>query len=51
MNVEFKEMLLNKAAGKLMEQITVKDYYLGDSLPVIKSKCGFKNFFAKIVNG
>ncbi|XP_057313553.1 PDZ domain-containing protein 8-like isoform X1 [Hydractinia symbiolongicarpus] len=36
MNLEFQEMLLNKAAGKLMEQITVSDYYLGDSLPVIK---------------
>lgn len=42
MNVEFKEMLLNKAAGKLMEQITVKDYFLGDSLPVIKSKYDLK---------
>ena len=36
MNLEFQEMLLNKAAGKLMEQITVRDYHLGDSLPVIK---------------
>lgn len=29
-------MLLNKTAGKLMEQITVRDYHLGDSLPVIR---------------
>ena len=36
MNLEFQEMLRNKAAGKLMEQITVRDYYLGDSLPLIK---------------
>lgn len=35
-NLEFQEMLLNKAAGKLMEQIIVRDYHLGDSLPVIK---------------
>ena len=41
MNMEFKEMLLNKAAGKLMEQITIRDYYLGDSLPIIKSKIIF----------
>ena len=38
MNTEFKEMLLNKAAGKLIEQISVCDYYLGDSLPIFKSK-------------
>ncbi|XP_066911175.1 PDZ domain-containing protein 8-like [Clytia hemisphaerica] len=37
MNMEFQEMLLNKAAGKIMEQITVRDYYLGDSLPEFKS--------------
>jgi len=37
MNMEFQEMLLNKTAGKLMEQITVRDYYLGDSLPEFKS--------------
>lgn len=38
MNMEFQEMLLHKAAGKIMEQITVRDYYLGDSLPEFKSK-------------
>ncbi|XP_047126500.1 PDZ domain-containing protein 8 isoform X1 [Hydra vulgaris] len=37
MNMEFKEMLLNKAAGKLIDQISVCDYYLGDSLPVFKN--------------
>eukprot|EP00112_Aurelia_sp_Birch-Aquarium-sp1_P023277 Seg687.8 transcript_id=Seg687.8/GoldUCD/mRNA.D3Y31 product="PDZ domain-containing protein 8" protein_id=Seg687.8/GoldUCD/D3Y31 len=36
MNMEFKELLLNKAAGKILQQISVKDYCLGDSLPVIQ---------------
>ena len=44
MNMEFQEMLLNKAAGKLMEQIKVKDYYLGDSLPEFKSNDFFLSF-------
>ncbi len=38
MNLEFQELLLNKAGGKLLQQISVKDFCLGDSLPVIKSK-------------
>ena len=38
MNMEFQELLLNKAAGKILQQISVKDYCLGDSLPVIQSK-------------
>ena len=37
-NLEFEEMMLHKAAGKLMEEIRVRDYCLGDSLPVIKGK-------------
>lgn len=37
LNLEFQELLLNKAAGKLLQQIQVKDYFLGDSLPTIKS--------------
>ena len=36
MNLEFQELLLNKAVGKMLNQIRVKDYCLGDSLPVIK---------------
>ena len=38
MNLEFQELLLNKAAGKLLQRIQVKDYCLGDSLPTIKSE-------------
>ena len=41
MNMEFQELLLNKAAGKVLQQISVKDYCLGDSLPVIQSKYMF----------
>ena len=44
MNLEFQELLLNKAAGKLLQQICVKDFSLGDSLPVIKSE-----FFDKFI--
>eukprot|EP00794_Sanderia_malayensis_P006959 gene6959-7744_t len=35
MNNEFQELLLNKAVGKLLQQIRVKDFCLGESLPVI----------------
>ncbi|XP_033631360.1 PDZ domain-containing protein 8-like [Asterias rubens] len=37
MNVEFEELLTTKAAGKILEQITVQDYCLGTSFPTIKS--------------
>jgi len=36
MNLEFQELLLYKTAGKLLQKIHVKDYCLGDSLPIIK---------------
>ncbi|XP_071490252.1 PDZ domain-containing protein 8-like [Diadema antillarum] len=35
MNVEFQELLNAKTAGKILEQITVRDYCLGSSFPTL----------------
>ncbi|XP_033124397.1 PDZ domain-containing protein 8-like [Anneissia japonica] len=36
MNVEFDELLRSKTAGRLLEQIKVRDYCLGPTFPTIK---------------
>ncbi|XP_071949432.1 PDZ domain-containing protein 8-like [Antedon mediterranea] len=36
MNVEFDELLQSKTAGRLLEQIKVRDYCLGPTFPTIK---------------
>ena len=38
MNSEFQDLLQNRTAGKVVEQITIQDFFLGTSLPVIKGK-------------
>jgi hypothetical protein len=37
LNVEFKELLTTKTAGRLVERITVRDFSLGSHIPVIHS--------------
>ena len=36
MNIEFSELMHGKAAGKVIEHITIQDFSLGTSLPVVK---------------
>jgi hypothetical protein len=37
LNVEFKELLTTKTAGKLVDRITVRDFSLGSHIPVVQS--------------
>ena len=38
MNFEFSELMQGRTASKLIEQITIEEFSLGSSLPVIKGK-------------
>ncbi|KAI6660330.1 PDZ domain-containing protein 8-like [Oopsacas minuta] len=42
LNEEFKEFLLKKTTGQLLHQVTVRDYFLGESLPQVNSVQVFK---------
>ncbi|XP_064404308.1 uncharacterized protein LOC135349681 isoform X3 [Halichondria panicea] len=35
-NKEFEELLMTKTEGRMVEQLTLRDYFLGTSMPVIK---------------
>lgn len=41
MNSEFQDLLQSRTAGKIIEQITIQDFFLGTSLPVIKGNYFF----------
>ena len=42
-NKEFMEILLTKTQGKMLERLSVREYYMGTSLPVLSNIAVVKN--------